>query len=189
MPVDALNEMGISMQSAGGQKHPGINAAVAIEAIDDIEDEHWVPFGRNAENWSMSVAKLMIRSASTIATRHGEYSIQVKMRDDSLIRIAWADVSMNDFQIRVFPSSVLPQQPSNRLQKLQTLFDAGIIDRQTFLQQLGAPDQLPHLFIRPCWSLGIFRRQGRVVHFSNASIRCDCQSEIRPPAALLGSTR
>src|SRR5438309_1713676 len=84
--------------------------------------------------------RLTIRIGSTIATRHGEYSIQVKMRDDSLIRIAWADVSMNDFQIRVFPSSVLPQQPSNRLQKLQTLFDAGIIDRQTFLQQLGAPD-------------------------------------------------
>lgn len=140
LPQDALSSQGISMQSAGGLKHPGINAAVAIEAIDDIEDEHWVPFGRAAEGWAVGMGKLMVRCASKIAKKYGEYSVQVKMRDDALIKLSWSQVSMNDFQVRCFPSSVLPQQPANRLQKLQTLFDGGIIDRQTFLQQLGAPD-------------------------------------------------
>jgi len=140
MPMQALSEQGISMQSAGGLKHPGINSGVAIETIDDIEDERWTLFGRNAEDWCCNQAKMFIRCATRIAKRYGEYSLQVKMRDDSLLKLSWSQVSLNDFQVRVFPSSILPQQPSNRLQKLQTLFDGGIIDRQTFLQQLGAPD-------------------------------------------------
>lgn len=139
MPGDALNEKGISLQSAAGQKHPGVNSGIGIETIDDIEDEHWVPFGRAAESWSLQLARMYLRLAAKIAKEFGEYEVQVKM-GDNIVHLKWADVSLNDFQVRVFPSSVLPQQVGNRLEKLKMLFEAGLIDRQVFLQQLGAPD-------------------------------------------------
>lgn len=137
----ALNEFGISLQSAAGQKHPGVNSGIGIEQIAEIEDEHWVPMGHASERVALAMAKSFIRCMIQIAKDYGEDStaVQVKMRDGYL-KLRWADVSLNDFQVEVFPSSVLPQRPANRLERLKSLFSDGIIDRQTFLQQLGAPD-------------------------------------------------
>lgn len=141
LPQDALNENGISMQSAAGQKHPGVNAGIAIEQLDEIEDEHWVPLGHAAEAVALRMSRSFIRCMIRIAKEHGEDStlVQVKMRD-GFVKLRWSDVSLNDFQVEVFPSSVLPQRPANRLEKLRSMFLDGLIDRQTFLQQLGAPD-------------------------------------------------
>lgn len=141
LPMQALSEQGISLQSAAGMKHPGVNSGIGIETIDDIEDERWTMFGRAAEKWSMQIGKRFLACARRIAKREGEYAVQVKMSDKgSLTRLTWSQVSLNDFQVRVFPSSVLPQQVGNRLDKLWMMFNAGIIDRLTFLQQMGAPD-------------------------------------------------
>jgi len=141
MVPDAINEMGISTQSAMGQKHPGITSGIALETIDDIEDERWTLFGRASEAFSLRIARAFIRCEIAKAKELGESSveIQVKMKDGFVV-LRWADVLMNDYQVRVFPSSVLPQQIGNRLEKLQKLFSDGVIDRQTFLQQLDAPD-------------------------------------------------
>lgn len=141
IPQDAMNEFGISMQSSMGIKHPGVNSGVAVEQLDEIEDEHWVPLGRQGEACSLKMARSFIRCMVEIAKEVGEDStiVQVKMRD-GYVNLRWSDVSLQDFQVRVFPASVLPQQVANRYEKLRGMFVDGIIDRMTFLQQLGAPD-------------------------------------------------
>ena len=139
MPQDALAEVGLNMMSTAGLKQPGINSAVAINAMDDIEDERHIVFGRTYEAACLTLAKLFLRECAAIAKEYGELEVQVPMKK-GLLPIKWADVSLNDFQLRVFPTSMLPQQLGARLEKLKMLFDAQLIDRQTFLQQLDAPD-------------------------------------------------
>lgn len=141
MQAAALSELGISMQSAGGEKHPGLTAAVAIEAIDDIEDEHWIPMGRSGEDVMGEIGEAALMIESEIAALEGEDSpyVQVKM-NEGILTLKWSDVSLNDYQVRTFPSSMLPQQPAARFQRLWDFFNAGICDRQTFLQQIGTPD-------------------------------------------------
>lgn len=139
MPQDALNEVGLNMMSTAGMKQPGINSGVAINAMDDIEDERHIVFGRAYEAACLTLARLFLRAAANMAKEKGELSVQVPMKK-GLLPLKWADVSLNDFQLRVFPTSMLPQQLGARLEKLKMLFDAQLIDRQTFLQQLDAPD-------------------------------------------------
>lgn len=139
MPQDALGEVGLSMMSTQGQKQPGITSGVAINAVDDIEDERHIVFGRMYEAANLVLARLFIRMASQIADEFGELAVQVPLKK-GLLKLSWKEVSLNDFQLRVFPTSMLPQQLGARLEKLKMLFDAQLIDRQTFLQQLDAPD-------------------------------------------------
>lgn len=139
MPQDALGEIGLSMMSTQGMKAPGINSGVAINAMDDIEDERHVVFGRRYEAANLQLARLFIRLAAQIAEDCGELAVQVPMKT-GLLKLKWSEVSLNDFQLRVFPTSMLPQQLGARLEKLKMLFDAQLIDKQTFMQQLDAPD-------------------------------------------------
>ncbi|WP_394825036.1 hypothetical protein [Pendulispora albinea] len=141
MPQDALGEVGLTPTSTQGMKQPGITSGIAIQTLDDIEDERHVIFGRAYEAACLQLARIFLRLAAQIAADpdYGEMTISVPMRD-GLLKLSWKDVSLNDFMLRVFPTSLLPQQLGARLQKLRELFDAQIIDRQTFLQQLDAPD-------------------------------------------------
>lgn len=139
MPVDALGEVGLSQQSVQSVKQPGVEAAIAIQTLDDIESERHIIFGRAYESWCLTIARLFIRCAIRIAKRSGDMAVGVPMKG-GILDLKWSDVSLNDFQLRVFPTSLLPQQLGARLEKLKMLFEAQLIDRQTFLQQLDAPD-------------------------------------------------
>jgi hypothetical protein len=136
---DAIAEVGLSQMSVEANRPPGITAAVAIHALDDIETERFVVFGRAYEAWCLDVARLLIAAVKSIAQDHGEFAVPVPMRD-GVLRLNWSDVEIDGYELRVFSSSVLPQQPSARLEKLHQLFDRGIVDRSTFIRQLEATD-------------------------------------------------
>ena len=136
---DALNNVGISQMSAQSQTPTGITAAVAIQAVDDIETERFIIFGRSYETWCLDIARLMIAANQEIAETYGEFAVSVPMRG-TLLDLKWADTVLDSYHLRVFSTSLLPQQPAARLDKLKMLWDAELIDRATFLRQLDAPD-------------------------------------------------
>lgn len=141
MPQDALGEMGFSPASTQGIKQPGLTAAVAINAMDEIEDERRLPFGRAYEVCNLDVARKGLLVVRDIARDKdaGEMVVDVPMKK-GLLPIKWSDVKLDKFQLRVFSGSNLPQQLSARLEYLNYLFDRQLIDRQMFIQQLGGPD-------------------------------------------------
>lgn len=136
---DGLGDAGISALSARSQKPAGVEAAVALQTLDDIETERFILFGRSYESWCLDVARLMIAANKEIADEYGELEVRVPMKD-GLLALKWTDVDIDGFELRVFPTSLLPQQLGARLEKLKMLWDAQVIDRSTFLRQLDAPD-------------------------------------------------
>jgi hypothetical protein len=139
LATSALNNVGISQMSATSSTPAHLSAAVAIQAVDDIETERFVVFGRSYESWCLDVARLMIAANIEIAEQEGEHAVKVPMRG-TLLDLRWSDVVLDEFELSVFSSSLLPQSPAGRLDKLKMLWDAELIDRATFLRQLDAPD-------------------------------------------------
>lgn len=139
---DALADSGISQMSAMSQKPAGVTAAVALQALDDIETERFIIFGRAYESWCLDVARLVISCVRRIADREGDFRVEAMIggTGKSLVEVKWSECEVEDFTLRVFPTSLLPQQLSARLDKLKGLYDGGIVDRATFLRQLDAPD-------------------------------------------------
>jgi hypothetical protein len=71
-------------------------------------------------------------------------AVSVPMKG-GLLDLKWSDIYVDGVEIRVFPTSLLPQQLGARLEKLKDLYNTGIVDRATFLRQLDAPDMQAEL--------------------------------------------
>ncbi len=136
---DCLNDLGMSQMSVQSQKPGGVTAAVALQTLDDIETERFMIFGRAYETWNLNIARLFIDVAKDIAAEYDDLAVSVQMKG-GLLALNWADVYVDGVELRVFATSLLPQQLGARLQRLTDLFNTGVIDRATFMRHLDAPD-------------------------------------------------
>ncbi len=139
LPQEALADVGLSQMSAQSTKPAGIDSGIGLQTLDDIETERFVIFGRAYEAWCLDIARQFVDCASEIAKNEGEYAVDVPLKG-GMLSLKWADVSIDDFSLKVFNTSLLPQQPAARLERLQALFDAGVVDRAVFLRELDAPE-------------------------------------------------
>jgi hypothetical protein len=141
---DALNDAGLSQMSVQSEKPAGVTAAIALQTLDDIETERFMIFGRAYEAWCLDIARRFIDCAKDIAAEYGDMAVSVPMKG-GLLDLNWNDVYVDGVEIRVFPTSLLPQQLPARLDRLKGLFDSQLIDRATFLRHLDAPDMQAEL--------------------------------------------
>ncbi len=136
---DALGDSGISAMSARSEKPAGIDSGIGLQTLDDIESERFMVFGRAYETWCIEIARRFIDCARKIAKEYGDLAVTVPM-SGGLLSLNWNDVYIDGVELRTFSSSLLPTQPAARLDRLQKMFDAEIIDRKTFYRHLDAPD-------------------------------------------------
>ncbi len=136
---DALNESGLSQMSVQSQKPAGITAGVALQTLDDFETERFMVPGRAYESWNLQIARLLIDGAKQLAEQYGDHAVSVPMKG-GLLDLNWSDVYVDGVEIRIFNTSLLPQQLGARLEKLKDMWNTGLIDRAMFLRHLDAPD-------------------------------------------------
>ncbi len=136
---DALNDMGLSQMSVQSQKDPGITAAIAIQTMSDIETERFMIFGRAYEAWNLEIARRFIDCVKAIAAEYGDHAVDTPMKG-GLVPLSWNDVVVEGAELKIQPTSLLPQQLGARLEKLKDLWNTGLMDRSTFLRHLDAPD-------------------------------------------------
>jgi len=97
---------------------------------------------QNYENMFMDAAKQMIDLARGIAERGDDYEV-VSSGDKYIEQIKWKDVDLREEQyvMKIWPTSLLPQTPAGKLQKVIELAQSGIIqDPSTILKLLDYPD-------------------------------------------------
>lgn len=181
LPQDALGEVGLTMTSVQGQKQPGVDSGIGIQTLDDIEDERHIIFGRAYEAGCVEMAEWFIELEREIAEEKGESAVSVPMKG-GLLPLKWADVSLEDFQLRVFPTSILPQQLDQKLKFLNYLFDKQLIDRSMFMQLLGGPDAQMELDVETSDRLAIDEQIEAVLDAETAKALDDAMTQATPSA-------
>lgn len=136
---DALNDVGLSQMSVQSQKPAGITAGVALQTLDDIETERFMMFGRAYETWCVELGRRFIDCAKQISDAYGDHAVSVPMKG-GLLKLRWTDVYVEGVELRAFPTSLLPQQPAARMEKLLMLWERQAIDRDSFFRHMDAPD-------------------------------------------------
>ena len=139
LTTDALNSSGLSQMSVQSVKPSGVTAAVAMETLDDVETRRFAVFQRLAAAACVDIAERYIDGAKRIAEDYGDLAVSVPMRG-GLVDLSWSDVQIDGVILKAFNSSLLPQQPAGRLERLQELFSENLIDRATFLRNLDITD-------------------------------------------------
>lgn len=137
----AFEQAGISQLSATSQKPAGLNSGKALREFNDIESERFMTVGQEYENFHLSLADLAVMVGKDIYEEDKSYSVQVPGRK-FIETIKWKDVNLEDdeYIMKAFPVSSLPQDPQGRLQTVQEYMQAGLYSPRVAKKLLDFPD-------------------------------------------------
>ena len=137
----AYEVSGVSQLSATGKKPAGLDAAVAIREVQDIETERFAIVAQRYEQVFLNLAEVIIDVSRDMYKDNKQ--LKVKVQSSKFIEtIDWKDVDLDDskFVLKLWPVSLLPNSPAGKLQKVQELLQAGLIPQEMALSLLDFPD-------------------------------------------------
>lgn len=132
----AYEIVGISQLSAQSKKPQGLDSGRALREFSDIESERMVILGQDFEDFVVdsSMSMLEILPAS--------YKVQTFDKSSGVREIKWGDLEMkrNDYVLKTFPVSALPQHPAAKLEFVSELSKTGVIDVEDSMELMNFPD-------------------------------------------------
>lgn len=137
----AYEQAGISQMSASAQKPAGLNSGKALREFNDIESDRFMTIGQAYEHFFMQLGRLTVDCAKDIF--ENDKKLTVKVPGSKFIEtIDWKDVDLeeDEYVMKVFPVSSLPNEPAGRLQTIQEYIQAGFINPRTGRKLLDFPD-------------------------------------------------
>lgn len=137
---NCYKEEGLSQMSAQSEKPAGLNSGVALRTYQDVETQRFALVGQRWERWYMAVAEGIIDLSSDIYGRTKKLSVKVPGRG-FVESIDWKDVSLkrDQYDIQVWPTSILPETPEGKLQAIQEWVSSGFMPRDVAIAQMNMP--------------------------------------------------
>ena len=132
---------GISSLSAQSKKPAGIESAVALRELGDIETERFMLVAQGYERAFLEAAKIMIDIARDMALA-GRDLEAITMGDRDMEKIKWSEIDLKDDQyvMKVFPTNLLPHTPAGKLQRVIEMLQAQMLTRTEARRLLDYPD-------------------------------------------------
>jgi hypothetical protein len=138
----AYREKHINEMAAMGAVPAGLSGSGESQRVfADQQTEQLGPEFKEVEQFSIDVARLLIKCARRIHEREGAFRVNVPGKK-FLETIDWADVDLADdeFDLQILPTSNLPKTLSGRLATIKDLLQAGMIDATHGRRLLDFPD-------------------------------------------------
>lgn len=144
--VDALiakgyQQEGVSQLAASSLKPQGVDSGSALRTFDAIADDRFLFTGQEMEEFYLEIARQMIDVAKSIYSK--KKSFKVMFPQTTFVEsIDWADIKLkeDEYIIKAFPTSSLPDDPAGKLQTIQEYMQAGLISPMAGRRLLAMPD-------------------------------------------------
>lgn len=142
-----FEQAGISQLSATSVKPAGLNSGKALRTMNDIESERFLSYGKDYEQFYLDLTKITIEEAKDLYEELRKSGKKHKL-DATFVgkkfieTIPWEDVSPEDdeFVLKAYPVSSLPNDPVGRLQTIEEYREAGYLQPRTARKLLDFPD-------------------------------------------------
>lgn len=137
----AYEQAGVSMLSAAAQKPAGLNSGKALREYNDIESDRFMVVGQAYEKMFLDLAKLTVWKAKEIYGEDKSYKVVVPQKKFTET-IDWVDIDLeeDEYMMKIFPVSSLPNDPAGRLQTVQEYAQAGFLSPRQARRLLDFPD-------------------------------------------------
>lgn len=134
---------GVSVTSAAGIKQPGVNAAVAMREMVDIEADRFATISTIYEMAHVQLARVTVTLIAD-AKKRGEITDYTVKNPGSRYRplLSFNDIGYEHdmFMVQPFPVNSLPKEPAGRLQKVQEWVSSGWITPRDARRLMEFPD-------------------------------------------------
>lgn len=138
---NAFSQLGVSQLSAASIKPAGLDSGKALREYNDIEADRFNTVGHSYENYFLDLARLDIETVKEIHEEDGKFEVQVPGKK-FLESIDWKDINLADdeYFMKAYPVSSLPNTPEGRLATIQEYMQAGLMSPRTGRKLLDFPD-------------------------------------------------
>lgn len=115
----AYEREGISQLSAAAMKPKGIDSGVALETLQDTESVRHTDVFRAWEDFHVDLAKMVV-DAFRMLVQAGAKLKSVFGNAKDLKKVAWKDIDLDEerYHLMVWPTNLLPQTPTGKLQRV-----------------------------------------------------------------------
>lgn len=144
--VDALidkayRQEGISQMSAAGTRPAAELSGKALREMTDNEQDRYMQTYHAIEDVGLEIARQMIEVAKEIYKEKGSF-ITTYPATRFMETIEWKDVKLEEDQyvMKAFPISSLPDDPAEKLQTVQEYAQAGWISPRSARRLMAMPD-------------------------------------------------
>lgn len=137
----AFEVVGISQMTAQSQKPAGLNSGKAMLVYADVQSQRFQPCYREYQHWYLNLAHQIIHQARKISDSHPDFA--VKATGKSMITaVKWADCCLDDeeYSLQLKPTNALADDPAAKLQIVQDMINAGMINPDDGRRLLDMPD-------------------------------------------------
>ena len=138
-------EVGISQLTAGGEKQPGVNSAIAMRTMVDVESSRFVQVSKNWENWYVNCAEICIKIGKRAFAKDAKFSVRYTDKKSKIIKeIPWSKINLPDdiYTIRCDTISGFPDTAAGRIQTITDFFSQGLFSRERTLELLNMDPDL-----------------------------------------------
>lgn len=134
-------EIGVSELSANSRKPPGLDSGAALRTYNDVQSRRFINLQRSYERMNEDLAREMALLEMAIAKEDPKRTVGTA-NGRKVDEVKWKDIELDEdrFHVRVFSSSALPNTPAGKLQALEEMVKAGVIDQKTFIRLADVPD-------------------------------------------------
>lgn len=135
--------MGASEMAATSVKPAGLNSGRALQVYNDVQSRRFLQLERQFEQMFVDLAKWIVQLHAEIAEEYTDHEIVCSDGPSRTSKIKWSDINLEEgrFRARVFPASAFPTNPAAKIQVMQEMLAAGVIDQQSFYElALDVPD-------------------------------------------------
>lgn len=144
--VDALiakgyQQEGVSQLGASSVKPAGLDSGKALREYDNIEADRFLSTGQRLEKFFLEIGRQMIEVAKDIYKKKRTFKV-VFPSTTFMETIDWKDINLkeDEYVLKAFPVSSLPEDPAGRLQTVQEYAQAGWISPQAARRLMSMPD-------------------------------------------------
>ena len=139
----AFQTVGLSQSSASGMKPAGVDSAVAMREVADIETGRFAMVALRWEKFFVEVARILTDFSRDLYKDQPDLKVSVSERK-ILKEISWKDVDLKDnpFDIQTFPTSQLPDTPAGRIETISEYIQNQWISKERGMELLSLDPDL-----------------------------------------------
>lgn len=137
-----FQQEGVSQMQSANMKPMGIDSGAALRTYDQIAEDRQLFFAQRCEGAALELARQCIEIVKDVA-EDTDSGYKVKFPNTNFIEsIDWKDIDLKDDEwwLKAFPTSELPEEPSAKLATVQEYAQAGFISPRTARRLMRMPD-------------------------------------------------
>lgn len=133
------SEVGLSQMTAGGQKTPGVNSAVAMRTQVDIESSRFIQVSKNWEQFFVDCAEICVKIGKKVFEKDKEWIVKYTDNKSKIIKeMPWKKINLPDdmYVIKCDTISSFPSSAAGRIQTITEFISNGYISQERGMEML-----------------------------------------------------